>query len=351
MRAIVLGGYGVFGSLVCRELARRGVTVTVAGRDAARAEELAGELGAPHRAVRADVGNAADCRAALEGQTVAVCTAGPFCRVDRRLLDACLQARCHWVDIADDREWVEALRARSQEFAERGLSAVWGCSSLPGLSGALGVVAREGIVQAPRLARATLFIGNDNPKGAAAIRTAQAQLGRPIRAPQGTIVGFRGAEVVELPPPFGRRTVRNFDSPDYDVLPELLGVREVRVKAGLELRLANAAFGLLGWLRIGRGAWMARLLVAMGRLARGPGCSGGAVVTELFWDDGRRRRASLSGAADGQRMAALPAAIAAATLCGGTVPARGALTAYELVGARALVDEIAAAGFDLCVHG
>src|SRR5207237_6541746 len=37
--AIVLGGYGTFGALVARELAAAGVTVTVAGRSRAHAEE------------------------------------------------------------------------------------------------------------------------------------------------------------------------------------------------------------------------------------------------------------------------------------------------------------------------
>lgn len=347
MRAIVLGGYGVFGSIVCTELARRGIAVTVAGRDEARAAALAATLGDNHRAARVDAADAAGCATAIEGHSVAVCTAGPFALVDRRLVDACIEARCNWVDIADDRSWVAALLARSERLEERGLAAVWGCSSLPGISGALGVVAREGVAAAPRLARVTLFIGNDNPKGAAAIRTAQLQLGRPIRAPQGTLQGFCGAEVVELPPPFGRRTVRDFDSPDYDVLPDLLGVREVRVKAGLELRIANAVFGLLGWLGIGRGETMARLLAIIGRFARGRGSSGGAVVTELFWDDGRQRRASLSCAAKGQRMAALPAALAAASLCAGARSARGVLAAYELFGARELLEAIAREGYDL----
>ena len=49
---IVFGGYGVFGTLVCRELARLGATVTVAGRDARRAAALARDLGPNHRGRR-----------------------------------------------------------------------------------------------------------------------------------------------------------------------------------------------------------------------------------------------------------------------------------------------------------
>src|SRR5439155_1483536 len=117
---LVFGGYGTFGAHVCRELARRGVPVTVAGRDPAKAEALA------------------------------------------------LQAR-------------------------------------------------EGTVAPVARVRVTLFIGNQNPKGEAAVRSLLAGLGRPIRTAEGTVRGFRDREVVALPAPFGRRGVFNFEAPEYDL--------------------------------------------------------------------------------------------------------------------------------------
>src|SRR2546429_154331 len=74
----------------------------------------------------------------------------------------------------------------------------------------------------PKAARVTLFIGNDNPKGAAAMGTFLAGLARPIAAPQGRLRGYRDRAVVPLPPPFGPRGVFNFDGPEYDLFPELL---------------------------------------------------------------------------------------------------------------------------------
>lgn len=46
-------------------------------------------------------------------------------------------------------------------------------------------------------------------------------------------------------------------------------------------------------------------------------------------------------------MAALPAALAAAALCDGTASARGVVAAYDLFGARALLETIAREGFDV----
>src|SRR5262249_42245540 len=155
--------------------------------------------------------------------------------------------------IAVERDHAALIRAYGERFRQRGLAAVYGCSSLPAISGALALHARSlcgDKTAKPERARVTLFIGNDNPKGRGAILSLLRTLGQPIHAPQGMLRGFRDREVVPLPPPFGRRAVFNFDSPEYDLFPALLGVRLVSVKVGFELRLANygfAALALLGY--------------------------------------------------------------------------------------------------------
>jgi hypothetical protein len=153
--------------------------------------------------------------------------------------------------------------------------------------------------------------------------------------------------VVPLPPPFGRRAVFNFDSPEYDLFPTLLGVRSVSVKVGCELRLATVGFALLALLGSGYGPRTARLLDLPGRVLRRFGCSGGAVMTELFFPDGSTRRAALVGRRDGQRMAASPCAFVARALATDTVTLRGAATAYDCLGAAGLLEKLIAEGFQL----
>lgn len=347
---VLFGGYGTFGGHVARELARYGLSLTIAGRDARHAAGFASTFGPDHRGIAADVANAADCRKALAGAGVAVHCAGPFRATDTTLLEACLQAGCHYVDITDDREYAAVVRDVGERFAARGLAAVYGCSSLPGISTALAVRAAAGSSNPPDRARVTLFIGNDNPKGRAAVASLVRGLGRPIDAPQGTIRGFRDREVVPLPAPFGRRGVFNFDSPDYDLLPGLVGVRSVSVKVGFELRLATYAFALLARLPFRYGNGTARILDLPGRLTRGVGCSGGAVMTELFSADGTVRRASMVASTDGQRMAALPAVYAADALASGAAKWRGAGTVVDLLGADALLGRLAADGFELSTN-
>jgi hypothetical protein len=347
-RVVVFGGYGTFGTQVCRELARCDVCLTVAGRHTALAEAMARSLGPSARGTVADVTSRESCREALAGHAVAVNCAGPFGRLDATLLEACLAMGCHYVDITDDRGYARLVRDYGAGFKEHGLTAAYGCSSLPAISGALAVVLRERLPILPERARVTLFIGNDNAKGQAALRSLLSGLGRPIAAPQGTLYGFRDPEVVALPAPFDRRTVFNFESPDYDLLPALVGVRSVSVKVGFELRSATWVFALLARLGSGYGVRTARILELPGRLLRRFGSSGAIVMTELFWPDGSTQRAALVARRDGQRMAALPCALVACALAQGTTMPRGAMTAYECLSAAELLGQLSAAGFELC---
>jgi hypothetical protein len=346
-RVIVFGGYGVFGSQVARLLAQWRIPLTIAGRDARQAKTFARSLGSHCTGRFGDVTRFDSCRPALEDHIVAVNCAGPFQGFGSDLLEACLDSSCHYTDIADNRGYLALVRSFDERFAGRALAAVYGCSSLPGISGALALAQRDASSSTIERARVTLLIGNRNPKGHAAVRSLLAGLGKPIAAPQGTLFGFRDREVVRLPAPFGRRSVFNFDAPEYDLFPCLLGAREVAVKVGFEMWSATYAFALLA--RLGRGYQhrLARLLDLTGHTLSRLGCSGGAVMTELFRDDGSVQRAALVACRDGQRMAALPCALAVRDLYEGNVRKRGTATVYEFLGARPLLEKLAQAGFQL----
>jgi len=343
-RVIIFGGYGVFGSHIARALTAWGIPITIAGRNLREAEKLAHHLGGDCRALMCDLARPVACRAALAGHGVAVNAAGPFQGLDTTLLESCLEAGCDYADIADDRGYVARVRSLHDAFAARKLAAVVGCSSLPGISGALASLLRETVTAPVARARVTMFIGSKNAKGRAALRSFLSGLGKKIAAPQGTLLGFRDREVVPLPPPFGSRGVFNFDAPDYDLLPCLLNTPSVSVKVGFESRLATGTFALIA--RLGLGRFMEPLPHELpGRMLSWFGCRGGAVMVELFLGDGSVRRAALVSSTAGQRMAALPCAIVARTLAQDGGQRVGVATAYEFLGARELLEQLAEEGF------
>jgi hypothetical protein len=345
--AVVFGGYGTFGSIVARELADQVICVTIAGRDKARAEAFAKSLGPGHRALAVDVNNPDSCREVLQGQNVACNCAGPFGPFSDTLLHACLDSGCHYVDIADDRIFTRLVRSKGALFEQKKLAAVHGCSSLPAISGALALTALVEATAIPEWARVTLFIGNNNPKGRAAIASLVGRLGKAIRAPQGIVKGFRDRAVVSLPPPFGRRAVFNLESPEYDLFPPLLGVQSVVVKVGFEFRPANYFFACLALLSAHYGKATTDFFAWLANYAPRLGTSGGAVMVELFFYDGSARRATMLAREHGQRMAALPCALVARDLCVNPVRKIGAMTAHEFFGAPALLRSLTERGFEL----
>jgi hypothetical protein len=344
---LIIGGYGTFGSQVAKALASRGVAVIVAGRDGRKAEEFARTLGTNHRGLHVDLCESESISKALRDQPVVVNCAGPFRHFDPALLDACLELGCHYADIADDRHYCALVRQHGERFIAKNLAAVYGCSSLPGISGALAVKMGKTRNGSPWACRVTLFIGNDNPKGLAAVSSLVEGLGKPISAPQGTLRCFHDREVVPLPPPFGRRVVFNFDSPEYDLFPSELGVRNVRVKVGFELSFGSYIMHLLARFGSNYSARDAEWIVRSCQLLRGWGCSGGDVMTEFFFANGTSSRAAVLSRTEGQRMAAWPCVLVAEALAQSEARQTGACTAYEFFGAEPMLAQLATAGFEL----
>jgi hypothetical protein len=339
----VLGGYGTFGARVSRELARRGHHVTVAGRDLRRAAALADTLGAVHRAAVVEVSDVDSCRRAIEGAAVVAVCAGPFSALGDAPARAAVLEQAHYADIADDRAYIRGLRGLDGAFREAGRCAAYGCSSLPAVSSALGL-SLVGGGDSPRRARVTLFIGAANPKGKASVRAMVERLGRPMRTLDGERPGFGDPQEIALPAPFGARTAYTFDGPEHDLFPDLLGASSVDVRVSFELPLANAGFALLARLGPSWGRRTAALLSALAAVTPMGGATGGAVLVELWWDDGRRAARALVAGDEGQRMASLPCAVVADALATGTVPIIGVHPPTAVVSPRALLSALEAAG-------
>ena len=120
----------------------------------------------------------------------------------------------------------------------------------------------------------------------------------------------------------------------------------MRVKVGFESRLATASLAALSHLGPRLGSSVARGIAPIARLLSRRGHSGGVVKVELWSADGTASAASLGSATDGQRMAALPAAYVAQALWEKPdLGACGTVTAWEVLGARGLLDRLAAAGY------
>src|SRR3990172_11608754 len=135
---LILGGYGNFGQPICRALARHpSVKLLVGGRDLAKATRFAEEL-ATAAGIQVDLTapDFADVLARYHVDTV-VHTAGPFQGQDYTVARACLRSGCHYIDLADARDFVAGIEALDSEAKARNVLLVSGASSVPGLSSAV----------------------------------------------------------------------------------------------------------------------------------------------------------------------------------------------------------------------
>ena len=117
---MLYGASGYTGRLIAREAVSRGLRPLLAGRDAAKIEPLAAELNCEYRAFGLD--NAAQIAAALEGLAAVLHCAGPFSATAEPMLEACLAAGVHYLDITGEIEVIESASRRHDRALAAGIA-------------------------------------------------------------------------------------------------------------------------------------------------------------------------------------------------------------------------------------
>ncbi|MCU1490593.1 MAG: trans-acting enoyl reductase, partial [Acidimicrobiaceae bacterium] len=116
---LVYGATGYTGELIARLAAARGMRAILAGRRKDALAPLAESLGLEYRLASLD--DAASLDAALEGVPVVVHCAGPFSRMSKPMVDACLRKGVHYLDITGEIEVFEATARRDAEAKKAGV--------------------------------------------------------------------------------------------------------------------------------------------------------------------------------------------------------------------------------------
>jgi short subunit dehydrogenase-like uncharacterized protein len=119
MTWMIYGAYGYTGELTAREAVRRGLRPVLAGRSQAPVEKLAHELGLEWRVFPLD--DPAAVRFGLRGTRVVLHCAGPFSATAAPMIDACLQAGVHYLDITGEIAIFELAQQRAGEARAAGV--------------------------------------------------------------------------------------------------------------------------------------------------------------------------------------------------------------------------------------
>jgi NAD(P)-dependent dehydrogenase (short-subunit alcohol dehydrogenase family) len=306
-RALIIGGSGVFGAHLCRRLARlKQYEILVGGRSAKRADPLCRELLALDEAcaarfVAVDRLEITTSDLKRLGIKVVVDAAGPFQGSPYSLADAAIEARVHYIDLSDARDFVSGIKAYEVVAKTTGVAVLTGASSTPALSNAILRDLVKGWQSIDRI-HVSIVPGNKAPRGRSVMQAILTWVGAPVRVfDDGSWQhqpGWSGQKGISLGGD-GVRYSSLADTPDLDVLVEDFKPRvSARFHAGLELAVMHRGLQVMGWLRRWKllpnlAALTAPLFYAATLLGRLGTDIGGMVVEAIGIDgDGRAVRAN-----------------------------------------------------------
>jgi len=255
---MVLGGYGFFGSRICTTLAQSpSVRLLIGGRDRARGSQAAQKMNlSPEQGVRVDA-NDIDLARRLSQMRVdtLVNTAGPFQGQNYAVARAAIDAGCHYIDLADGRQFVAGIDCLDAMAKQRGVTVVSGASSVPGLSSA--VVDRYlPQFQQLRSIHTGISSGGRAP-GLATVKGVFGYLGKPFRRFEGgawvSIYGWLDLRQHRFPNPVGSRWLGSCDIPDLELFPgRYPTATSVTFHAGFAGNLGHlAVWSLAGFVKAG----------------------------------------------------------------------------------------------------
>jgi short subunit dehydrogenase-like uncharacterized protein len=118
-RFLIYGATGYTGKLTARAAKQQGLKPILAGRSEAKLKALGEMTGLEWRAF--DLSDSPKLEAALKEVDVVLHIAGPFSATSKPMVDACLKAKTHYLDITGEIAVFEALAARNAEAKGAGI--------------------------------------------------------------------------------------------------------------------------------------------------------------------------------------------------------------------------------------
>lgn len=251
MRVVLIGGYGVFGSLLSQLLTRDGHEVWIAGRNLAKAQTQAAAIGG--HALEVDLFKAPDAVFAVSPDVV-VDAVGPYQLYGDdpyRLARLCIEHGTHYLDLSDSAAFTASIGALDEEAKVKAVRVLSGASSVPGLSSVV-VSALAADLDEIIAIESAILPGNKAPRGRSVIASIIGSVGAPMRLWLGgnwaIKRGWSGGRRFALDATLHRKGYL-ISVPDIELFPKHFGARSVRFYAGMELPVMNWFLSALNQLR------------------------------------------------------------------------------------------------------
>ncbi|OCQ20872.1 saccharopine dehydrogenase [Pseudoalteromonas luteoviolacea] len=261
---VILGGYGNFGKRVAMALAEEGaVHLVIAGRNLSKAQACVDSLSTMAKATleawQIDI-FAVDFAHQLQQRSpfLVIHTGGPFQGQGHGVPQACIDAHAHYIDLADDRQFVCDITQLNSAAKAHNVLVVSGASSVPGLSSAVIEHYLSGFETINSIDIA-IAPGNQAERGLATIAAILSYTGHPFQAfNEGRwqpAYGWMDAKVNDFGGIAKKRGLANVDVPDLLIFPERYKVTErVSFQAGLELPILH--WGMVFMAMLAKRGWV-----------------------------------------------------------------------------------------------
>jgi short subunit dehydrogenase-like uncharacterized protein len=345
-RVLIIGGYGYFGGRIAQLLAREpGLRLLIGGRSLAAAERFCARLAAPTDAepVALDIAAGLDAALARAKPDIVIHATGPYQNQGYAVAEACLRRGCHYIDLADAREFVAGIGRYDEEARKKNLLIVSGASSVPCLTAAVIDRYRKRFSSLEAVEYG-ISAAQKPGRGLATTASVLGYAGRPLATLRNgrrrTVYGWQNLHARRYPE-HGWRLFGNGDAPDIELFPaRYSGLKTIGFSAGLEVKLLHVGLWGLSWLvRIRALGSLDRLAPYLLKLASMADCLGsGRGGFHMFLSgidqDGKplsERFYLIARAGHGAFIPCIPAVLLARGLANGDIAARGALPCLDLL--------------------
>ena len=251
---MILGAAGNFGSKIAVSLAEAEISLTLVGRTEESLNKLQDKIKTinPKISIKIavlDIKTDLDHYLQLLKPFAVINTCGPFQEDDYKVAESCIAQKIHYIDLADNRQYVIDFCDHLNETAIRNeCVAITGASTVPCLSGAVLEHYKKQFKSLDSL-KYGISPGQKTDRGLATVKSILSYTGKILKPYIGSKNSYGWQDLYKQNyPVLGSRLMANCEIPDLDLLPKLYGLKSIKFSGSMESPIVHLGLWLLSWL-------------------------------------------------------------------------------------------------------
>ncbi len=255
-RVLILGGYGTFGSRMAERLCAKNIHVIINGRNLNKANALKNTILSQQTNAQVSVA-CFDVKSELKAQLkqlapkIVIHTCGPFQGQDTNIAKIIISAGCHYIDLADGRDYVQQMLKLGQLAEHHNVTAITAASTVPALSSAV-LTHLKGQFDIDGFEQVNIGIspGQRTDRGLATTQAVLSYVGKALQPWSGSRSKRFGWQNTYLQkyPNIKSRMMGNCEAPDLDLFSDFYDIKTLTFSAGMESKLLHVSIWLASWL-------------------------------------------------------------------------------------------------------